>query len=243
MIRHVIMSSFVSLLLFTGTAFDKKNNPSSQYIQQQDEPAIVMVLPINYVLFDLSDVGLSNEYLQEKIITELNSTGTNNYHFYTKKELEEMEVQPDLILAIDLNSISIGELKNTRESLTRSKSVKNGSENPRQQSLNGYTLYSAKINLLKSSIESSASLEYRIYEPAAENTILSSTCSEKYKWEQQSASYTGDYRAFETGDWTIINTSSTIATPPSQEVLAKTLIDICSKKMLKKIKSELSLKK
>ncbi len=243
MSRRYLSFSLIALFLLTVSANHKQTDSLSlKSTSLTDEPRTVMILPVDYFYFTWDEWGLVNDYLQEKLITDLSSAFPEKFRFYTESSINEQAINPDLVVRLDFCDISIGKPKTITEDYGRGASVSstNSSSVP-PNSL--YTSNTSSVGITTTIIESNATLNSIIYYWATDDTILTQGFSGTYKWEEQSASFRSRNEANRemglTNDIVRRNTNTIIT--PLQSELAKKLMDICYKKAFKKIKAELEL--
>ncbi len=226
--------------------FVKANNAYPNYkdvremIQQSQLLATIKVVvnQVNYDNYGWNYWGFNNDYLQYKIIRDLNNSSYRDVKFYSEDEARRANIRPDRIVNLTFTDLYIGQLFNDRYSIDRSKQIEVGQTktNPPQPI---YETVKATVYVTRRVLQSRASLECRIYDWASNRNILFDRFPDNNTWKDESARYTGDKRALEQSDWNLINNSSNI-NPPSRNELAQRLVDNCYNQLLSRIKNGVS---
>ncbi|MBN8673137.1 MAG: hypothetical protein J0L56_03320 [Chitinophagales bacterium] len=198
----------------------------------------VVVNPVNYDNYGWNYWGFNNDYLQYKIIRDLNNSSYRDVKFYSEDEARRLNIRPDRIVNLAFTDLYIGQLFNDRYSIDRSKQIEVGQTktNPPQPI---YETVKATVYVTRRVLQSRASLECRIYDWASNRNILFDRFPDNNTWKDESARYTGDKRALEQSDRNLINNSSNI-NPPSRNELAQRLIDNCYNQLLSRIRNGVS---
>ncbi|HEX7846966.1 MAG TPA: hypothetical protein VF476_14290 [Chitinophagaceae bacterium] len=196
----------------------------------------VLVRPVNYYNYGWSYWGFNNDYLQQKMVRDLNSSSYRDVKFYSEADLRSQNVQPDRVVDISFTDLYIGEVFTDSYSINRSKQIQTGEtkSNPPQPI---YETIKATVFVSRRILQSRASLECRIYDRVSNNNILFDRFPDNYTWTQQSARYTGDSRALESSDLELINNPNNNQNPPTRNELAQRLINNCYNQLLSRIKS------
>jgi hypothetical protein len=199
----------------------------------------VLVKSVNYYNNGWGYWGFNNDYLQYKMVRDLNNSSYRNVHFYTDADISSLRIQPDRVVELNFTDLYIGTVLNDSYSINRSKQIQTGEtkSNPPQPV---YTTVKATVHVNRRVLQSRAALECRIYDWATGRNILSDRFPDNYTWKQESARYTGDSRALEPSDLALINNSGSNANPPSRHELAQRLVDNCYNQLLSRIRSGVS---
>lgn len=198
----------------------------------------VVVNPVNYDNYGWNYWGFNNDYLQYKIIRDLNNSSYRDVKFYSEDEARRLNIRPDRMVNLVFTDLYIGQLFNDRYSIDRTKQIEVGQTktNPPQPI---YETVKATVYVTRRVLQSRASLECRIYDWASNRNILFDRFPDNNTWKDESARYTGDKRALEQSDWNLINNSNMI-NPPSRNELAQRLIDNCYNQLLSRIRNGVS---
>ncbi len=195
----------------------------------------VLVRPVNYYNFGWSYWGFNNDYLQQKMVRDLNNSSYRDVKFFTEAELRSQNVQPDKIVDISFTDLYVGSIYNDNYTIDRTKQIKTGeTKSTPPQPI--YETIKAKVYVTNRILQSRASLECRIYDQTSNNNILFDRFPDNYTWSQKSARFTGDSRALEDSDRELINGSNN-QEPPTRNELAQRLINNCYSLLLSRIKS------
>lgn len=223
--------------------FVKANNayPNFRDVRTQMSVALenatikVVIRPVNYNSYGWNYWGFQNDYLQYKIVRDLNNSSYNDVRFYTDAEASSQRIQADKVVDLNFNDLYIGTVYNDNYRIERSKQIQVGEtkSNPPQPI---FQTVKATVFVTQRILQSRASLECRIYDWASGSNILFDRFPDNYTWKQESARYTGDQRALEPSDWQLINNASN-NNPPSRNELAQRLIDNCYNSLLNRIRS------
>lgn len=224
--------------------FVKANNAYPGYkdirslIQQAKEMATIKVVvrPVNYYNFGWSYWGFDRDYLQYKMVQDLNNSSSYQHvRFYTDRDAEAQRIRADKIVELNFNDLYISPVYRDEYTISRSKKIQTGQtkSNPPQPI---YETVYATVYVKRLVLQSRASLECRIYDWASGNNLLSDRFPDNYTWREERARYTGDSRALEPSDWTLINNNSGF-TEPSRNQIAERLINNCYNQLISRIRS------
>lgn len=240
--------SLISFVLFSATNIITPNpkvvdsGNSNVLCLQNTDSKIVLIPSVNYYYFDWEDWGLSNDYLQEKLISDLSANFSEKFLFYTEEELTELGIYPDLTITLEFTNITIGEPKILHEKYGKVndlKTISSSSVPPSSISTSG----TPSIIYTTKTIDNKASLQCKIYQRETESEIFSSPFPSTYKWEEQvtnisaTGAYLQDKFAKPMPNKNELNAFSSQIISPLNKELGKKLMDICYKKALKKIEN------
>lgn len=225
-------------------AFTKANNAYPNYkdvknlLAQAKELATikVMVRPVNYYNFGWNYWGFDRDYLQYKMVQDLNNSSYyQNVRFYTDRDANAQRVQPDKVVELNFNELYISPVSRDQYTIRRSKKIKTGEtkSNPPQPI---YETVNATVYVTRQVLQSRASLDCRIYDWVSGSNLLMAQFPDNYAWKEERARYTGDSRALEPSDWNLINNNSGITIPGRNEI-AERLINNCYNQLLSRIRS------
>lgn len=208
----------------------------SQKMQLARELATVKVIvnKVNYYNQRWDYWGFDNDYLQWKMISDLNRGSWSNVKFYTAEQAASQDVHPDCIVNLQYTSFNFGNVFTDRNTITRSKQIETGQtkSHPPQPI---YTTVYATITITKQYISNRGLLECRIYDVASNKNILFDNFPGDYKWSSQTATYTGDSRALTQEDLNMIN--SKYSNPPNRSEIARKIIDQSYNSLINRIRS------
>ena len=207
-------------------------------MQQAKEMATIKVVvrPVNYYNFGWNYWGFDRDYLQYKMVQDLNSSSSYQHlRFYTDRDADAQRIRADRIVELNFNDLYISPVYRDEYTIQRSKKIKTGQtkSNPPQPI---YETVYATVYVTRQVLQSRASLECRIYDWATGRNYLSDRFPDNYTWREERARYTGDSRALEPSDWALINNNSGFNSPERNQI-AERLINNCYNQLLSRIRS------
>ncbi|MEI9807274.1 MAG: hypothetical protein WDO16_04980 [Bacteroidota bacterium] len=227
------------MFLKANDAYPNYKDVRIQIEQALDVATIkVVVRPVNYYNYGWSYWGFNTDYMQYKLINDLNNSSYKNIRFYSEAEAASKRIPVDRIVDLNFNDLYIGQVYSDNYSTKRSKQIETGqtkTDPPKPI----YTIVYATVYVNRRVLQSRASLDCRIYDRATERTILSDRFHDDYAWQEENGRFTGDNRALEASDWTIINNSGN-RNPPSHNEIAERLINNCYSQLLSRIRNGVS---
>ncbi|MGB5028940.1 MAG: hypothetical protein WBO38_10595 [Chitinophagaceae bacterium] len=224
--------------------FVKANNAYPNYkevrslLEQAKELATIKVVvrPVNYYNFGWNYWGFDRDYLQYKMVQDLNSSSSYQHvRFYTDRDADARRIRADRIVELNFNDLYISPVYRDEYTIPRSKKIQTGQtkSNPPQPI---YETVYATVYVTRQVLQSRASLECRIYDWATGRNYLSDRFPDNYTWREERARYSGDSRALEPSDWALINNNSGFNAPVRNQV-AERLINNCYNQLLSRIRS------
>lgn len=159
----------------------------------------------------------SDEYYQRNIINDLNYNNIYAARFFTLNESRRMNIRPDWVVEFRLRNLDVPPPVNIYSSRTASKKIQIGTDTIGKPLYN--TVY-ATINITTSSFTAKADMDMNITETDTRRSVSFRSFRETYKWEQQTATFSGDKRALSNADWTLISNSG-LNSPRKEEVLVE----------------------
>lgn len=195
----------------------------------------VVVQPVNYHNYGWSYWGFQNDFLQYKMVRDLNNSSYRDVRFYTDADAAAQRIQVDRVVELNFNDLYIGQAFNDNYSIKRTAQIKTGEtkSNPPQPI---YTNVNATVTVSRKLLQSNASLECRIYDVPTGRNILFDHFPGNYAWKIEKATYRGDSRALTDDDWKLINNKDNDY-PPDRKDIAERLINDCYGLLLNRIKS------
>ncbi len=174
---------------------------------------------------------LSNEYFQQKLITDLQNTlirGDYPARFYTQEDARKNNIRVDWVVNLKLVKINIPVVR-TVSSTTRSATEVFASASARSNdAVTGYVpdqpIYNtatAFITSSQSSISVRAVLEVNVRDAATGKNVSSKAVKEKYEWFHDEYGYTGDSRAGIGTNLSLYSSNVYSGTPQMREIIAK----------------------
>lgn len=238
-------TSLLALCLLTSyNSTNKYSNSPVNTNHPTDEPKIVLVSSVDYYYFNWQDWGLHNDYLQEKLISDLTTQFPNKYMFYTEEKLNELGLNPELEIKLEFSDITIGDPEIVHERYGKvgdNRRISAAAVPPSSIS----TSNTPNIIYTTKTINTKATLQCKIYEWQTENEIFSSQLSSTYKWEEDvsyasaAGSNMNEKFAKPLPNKNELNASASQIITPLNRELGKKLMELCYKKTYKKIKAEL----
>jgi hypothetical protein len=195
----------------------------------------VIVRAANYYNQNWNYWGFKNDWLQQQIISDLNSQSFRDVRFYSDWEATSKQIRADRIVELNITELYVGQVYSERYKINRSKDVQTGTtkSDPPQPV---YKTITATVNVTKRYMQSGATLECRIYDLATGNNILYDRFPGNDDWKIETATFTGDRDALTPDDWNKINSNNNFRTPTRSEV-ADRLIRNCYSLLLNRIKT------
>lgn len=159
----------------------------------------------------------SNEYFQQTLVREL-SNNNNRYaaRFYTDWQARRDNVKPDWVIDLRLRNMDIPQPMRTTYRRNVSKQIEVGRDTAGR--IKYETVYAA-VNITKTSFTARADMEVSIKDVISGKNISYNNYRDDYRWEQESANYSGDSRALTQYDWNMINNNGYYDTPRKEEIL------------------------
>ncbi len=160
----------------------------------------------------------SNEYFQQALVRELGGSRNNRYpaKFYTDWDARRENVKPDWVVDLTLRDLNIPSPITYNYSQNRSQSVESGKDTAGRTM---YTTVYATVNTSRQSFSALGQMDINIMDVMSRKNITFNSYREDYKWQNETASYTGDSRALNKNDWDLINNSRYLNAPNKEEIL------------------------
>ena len=183
----------------------------------------VMINPVqdNSFFFNSSwgnaGYNYSNEYFQQTLVRELSNTNSRYpARFYTDWQARRDNIQPDWVIDLKLRNIDIpyypSQDKYQRTSSAQVQLGTDTSGNPVYR-----TVY-ATVYITRASFTARANMDVSITDAKSGKSISYRSFSDSYRWQQESATYSGDSRALSSRDWELINNSG-YGNPRKEDIL------------------------
>ncbi|MEO5984947.1 MAG: hypothetical protein ABIP80_05545 [Ferruginibacter sp.] len=162
-----------------------------------------------------SGYNYSNEFFQQTLVREL-SNNTKRYaaRFYTDWEARRENIKPDWVIDLRLRNMDIPQPMRNTYQRNASKQIETGRDTSGR--IQYRTVY-ATINITRMSFNARADMEVTIRDAGSGRNISYNTYRDDYRWEQESANYSGDSRALSSYDWNIINNNDSYYNTPRKE--------------------------
>lgn len=250
MITRLLSGSCILLfLVLDSTPYEKPYLARTSSTIDATDTLYVVVKPVDYFQFSWKDWGYTNDWLQEQVVSRLNTDHhKKNVCFISEEDAGSRKIKADRIIELTFTYIQMGELKVRRKSQQVSKRVITGYTNTIVQSSTGYSntstpqrpitvLVSATVYYTENYIETMAKLRCRIYNTETGKNILLTQFQDKYIWSHTTVTYSGNDMALSSAHWDIINKNAIWARPDKNE-LAKELIRYSYNTLINKIRKK-----
>lgn len=194
---------------------------SDKMRQAQDMTMVkVVVNKVNYYNQPWNHWGFENDYLQWKMINDLNAASYTNVRFYTAQQAGSQYFRPDCIVDLRYTSFNFDNLQTSRTTINRSKQIQTGEtkSNPPKPV---YTTVTATVYVTRQYINNRGMLECRIYDVASNQNILYDNFPGDFYWSNTTATYRGDQQALTPEDWNLINNRGNNRPPNRNEIVRK----------------------
>ena len=162
-------------------------------------------------------MNYSNEYFQQNLLRDLSNYGKNPAKYYNQWDARRLNVTPDWNVDFRINSVLVPNPQTSYSSRTVKKQLQIGTDTAGKPVYNNV---SATINITRTSFISRANMEVNITDLVTRKNMSYRNYNEEYKWEQESATFSGDRRAISQSDWDLINNSG-YNTPRKEEILVE----------------------
>ena len=197
----------------------------NEKMQQAYENAIINVIinPVQDNSFFSNNgwgnygMNYSNEYFQQNLLRDLSNYGRNPAKYYNEWDARRLNVTPDWIVDFRIKSILVPNPQTSYSSRNVNKQLQIGTDTAGRPV---YKNVSATINISRTSFVSRANMEVNITDLSIQKNMSYRNYNEEYKWEQESATYSGDRRAISQRDWDLINNGGYNA-PRKEEILVE----------------------
>ena len=161
----------------------------------------------------------SNEYFQRSLVRDLGGSYSklNGALFYTEWDAKRENIQPDWIVELRWADINIPPPAISRDTRNVSKQVESSRDTA------GHILFKtiqATLYIDKSYFIASGDMEVKVTDLNTRRIVLDNRYNGQFRWEEQSATYSGDYGALSSNDIRMVQNSN-YRTPSQQDVLAQ----------------------
>ena len=175
-----------------------------------------------------------NDYFQQTLVRELNGINKERYpaRFYSDWQANRENIQPDWIVDMKIRNIDIPYPSNYNYNRNASNQVQIGTDtsgNP------VYKTVTALVRITRSSFTARADMEVNISDVTTGKNISYRNFREDYRWQQESATYSGDSRALSAQDWELINNAGFYGQPRKEDILNELF-----KKLYPQVKNNIS---
>lgn len=159
----------------------------------------------------------SNEYFQQNLLRDLSYSNRYAAKFFNQREARALDIKADWLVDFRLRNLDMSPPVNNFSQRTVSKQIQIGTDTVGAPV---YRTVNATIKTTRSTITARADMEMSVVEWETKKSIAFQTYSETYKWDQESATFSGDQRALSQSDWNTINNTNQSA-PNREQVLTE----------------------
>ncbi len=156
----------------------------------------------------------NNEYFQLKLLRDLNNNNRYPAVFYTDWEIKRERVSPDWAVDLRLRNIQVPQPKDEYVSRNVHTDIKVGKDSLGRPI---YKTVYATLQVTKSHFVAWGEMEVNIRDLFNRKSFAYQMFEESFRWEQETATYSGDSRALSSRDWELINNKYSV--PRKEEVL------------------------
>jgi hypothetical protein len=159
-------------------------------------------------------MNYSNEYFQQKLLQDLTNYNRTPARYFNLYEAQRMQVFPDWAIDFRVRNVLVPQPQVSNSARQVNKQIKIGTDT---LGLPVYANVSCTINTTTTYFVSKANLEVSITDLVSKQNKSYRLYNESYRWEQKSATFSGDRRALSQQDWDLINNSVSYSTIPKKE--------------------------
>ena len=151
----------------------------------------------------------SNDYFQRTLVRDLDNNSSNNSRyaarFYSDWEVRNKDIHPDWAVNLTLRNLDIPSPQRYNYNRNRSNRIEIGRDTANKPI---YQTVTATVRFTRYSFTAYASMDVQINDLQQNRSISNRNFREDYRWEEQSASFSGDSRALSNEDWAAINNNN-----------------------------------
>jgi hypothetical protein len=160
----------------------------------------------------------SNEYFQQNLIRDLGGNSGTRYpaRFYTEWEARRQNVKPHWVVDLTLRHLDIPQPIINTFNRTVSKQIENGRDT------SGRIIYqtvTATMHITKTSFTAQGQMDVSITDIHTRKNIANNSYRDDYRWEEETATYSGNSQALSQNDWALVNNSRNNQQPNKEQVL------------------------
>ncbi len=175
---------------------------------------------------------------QANIIRELGGqySTTNPARFFDEYQLRGAGGAPDLVVDLVWRNLRFDQPLDQSRSYNRSKQIETGKDTAGKPI---YTTVTATVRVTKRLLNADATMNMIITDAASRNQIKWDQLPSEYRYTYEYAEYSGDKRALESSDLTLINRGSNQRVPTKDDAMAEMMQRIYSN-LVSRIRSTVS---
>ena len=160
----------------------------------------------------------SNKYFQERLIRELGGTYARRYpaRFYTDWDARRLNVNPSWMIDLTLSRLDIPRPSISQSVHNASKSIEAGRDT------SGRPIYKsvfATVTIHRQFFTAEGQMDINISDVETRKQIGWNSYREYVKWQDEYATYTGDYRALDYKDIELVNRNSNFRDPDRDAII------------------------
>ena len=221
--------------------FQKANRAKPGYLDVNEQirqatllaQMVVMVNPVDYYNFGWNYWGLSNDYLQWQMVSDLNRQSWRNVRFYTNDEVRQLRLHPERVVDMRFVRLDVYSPNTERYQYERTANIPvTGGSRPDSTSPS-YQQVKATVFVTRRQVRGEADLVCNVYDQVVNRSIFSDHFPGRYQWEERSATYRGDRRALTDEDWRLIN--NRMPNDPTRNDIARKLIEDSYQQLISRI--------
>lgn len=148
----------------------------------------------------------SNDYFQRALVRDLdyNSSNNRNYaaRFYSDWEVRNKNIDVDWAVNLILRNLDIPYPSRYNYRQNRSAKIETGKDTSGRPT---YQTVYATVNLTRYSFTAVGSMDVQIKDIVTPKTVSTRSFRDDYRWQEETANYTGDSRALNNNDWEAVN--------------------------------------
>lgn len=195
----------------------------------------VVVQPVDYHNYSWGYWGFQNDWLQQRMIQDLNAMSFSDVRFYSEWEARSKNIHADRLVTMRLIDLYIGNVNTESYSYKRSAQVETGATTKSNPPKPIYKTVYATVHVTKKTMMGRSDLECRIYSATNNYSVLSDHYPGNYRWQSTTATYTGDSRALTPEDRQLIN--NRFPNIPGRTEVAEKIINDSYSLLLSRIRS------
>lgn len=146
--------------------------------------------------------NFNNEYFQQRLLRELSGENNSFAKYYSDWEVRRNNIFPDWSVYLRLRNIDLPPVTDNYTTRRLNKQIQNGTDTSGKPT---YSTVYATLKITRSSFIARADMEMSIRDIKNGGNISLRTFREDYRWEQETATYSGDSRALSQRDWDLVN--------------------------------------
>ncbi|MBS4065589.1 MAG: hypothetical protein KGZ74_13600, partial [Chitinophagaceae bacterium] len=206
---------------------------SKQKMQEAFDKSLVYVL-VNQIQYD--GVGFGNSWnwnnynnrdqqLQSQIIRDLGGRSNRNIpaYYFNEWDLRRENRGPDLVIDLVWRNMRTDQPRDRNRNYNRSKQVETGRDTANKPI---YQTVTATVYVTERILEANADMNLIFTDAVNRSQIDWQTIPASFRTTVEFATYTGDRRALESSDWTLINRNQNQQAPNREEVFERMMQNI-----------------